>query len=207
MELDEFKTHWNSIQQQEFQQQKLSTEKLEEIIMTTTETVSQLHSKSVFWRKTGVPIIQVLIVTLTVVLLIIIGQAIYRHKLDGVFEAMAYLSVMGIFCAVSIWMYKKQEQIFTIYINENIRATLTHTITAFKRFYVLINVIYLFLYPAYYYAVIKLLIPYWHTTQQTIFIACAVASVLSLAGGHWYYKAKFFKKIKSLELNLKELEG
>jgi glucan phosphoethanolaminetransferase (alkaline phosphatase superfamily) len=120
---------------------------------------------------------------------------------------MAYFVVMVVYCIVTIWVYKRQEQIFTIYNSDNVKETLKQTIAAFKRFYLMLNIIYLFLYPAFYYAGIKLLMTYWHPSPQTIFITCALATAISLVCGHWYYKVKFFKKLKSLEANLKHLES
>jgi hypothetical protein len=207
MELDEFKAHWNSIQDKEFQQQKVSPEKLEQIIMNTTDTLGELHSKTIYWKKISKTTNQMLIGVLAVALLIVVIKDIYQHKLADVFLSIAYATIIALFCIVTVWAYKKQEQIFTIYNNDNIKATLKHTITAFKKYYLMLNIIYLFLYPSYCYAVIKLFIPYWHPSQQTIYITCAIITFILLAGGHWYYKAKFFKKLKSLEGNLRDLES
>lgn len=207
MELDEFKAHWNTIQDKEFQQQKISSQKLEQIIMNTTDTLDQLHSKSIYWKNLGKPIIQMLIGILVVIFLITIFKSIYMHSVDGVLSSIAYLFILAVYCIVTIWVSKRQVQIFTIYNNDNVKATLKQTITSFKKFYLMLNIIYLFLYPAYYFAVIKLLIPYWHPSAQTIFITCTLLTVVSLIGGHWYYKVKFFTKLKSLEANLKQLEN
>jgi hypothetical protein len=207
MELDEFKAHWNTIQDKEFQQQKISPEKLEQIIMDITDTLGQMHSKSIYWRKIGKLTIRVFIVVLAAVFLITIIKGIYLYRLAGVVTSMAYLIIMVLYCIVTLWIYKRQEQIFTINNSVNVKITLKQTITAFKRFYLMSNIIYLFLYPAYYYAVIKLLIAYWHPSPQTIFITCALATAISLICSHWYYKVKFFKKLKSLEENLKRLEN
>ena len=207
MELDEFKAHWNTIQDKEFQEQKISPEKLEQIIMNTTDTLGQMHSKSIYWRKIGKLTIQIFIGVLAAVFLIKLIKGIYLHSLAGVLASIAYLIIMVLYCIVTVWVYKSQEQIFTTYNSDNVKATLKQTITAFKRFYLIFNVIYLFLYPAFYYAVIKLLMTYWHPSPQTIFITCTLATAISLVCGHWYYKVKFFKKLKSLEENLKHLES
>ena len=207
MELDEFKAHWNTIQDKEFQQQKISPEKLEQIIRNTTDTLGQLHSKSMYWSKTGKLIIQIFIGVLAAFFLITLIKGIYLHGLADVLASVAYLVIMVLYCIVTVWGYKRQEQIFTIYHSDNVKATLKQTITAFKRFYLMFNIVYLFLYPAFYYAVIKLFITYWHPSPQTVFITCALATAISLIGGHWYYKVKFFKKLKSLEANLKHLES
>ena len=51
MELDDFKAHWNKLQDKT--SQKISPDKLTQIIMNATDTISQLHSKSIYWEKTG----------------------------------------------------------------------------------------------------------------------------------------------------------
>ncbi|MGY3055749.1 glucan phosphoethanolaminetransferase (alkaline phosphatase superfamily) [Pedobacter sp. UYEF25] len=207
MELDEFKAHWKTIQDNEFQQQKIPSEKLKQIIMNTTDTLGHLHSKSAYWKKFGTATNQILLGMLAVVSLIMLIKGIYLHRIAGILESVAYLTIMVIYCIVTIWVFKRQEQIFTIYSGDNVMVTLKQTISAFRRFYLMFNIIYLFLYPAYFYAVIKLFLPYWHPSLQTIFITCALATSISLIGGHWYYKVKFFKKLKSLEENLKYLES
>ncbi len=207
MELDEFKAHWNTIQDKEFQQQKISPEKLEQIIMNTTDTLGQMHAKSIYWRTLSKLTIRILLGVLAVVFLSILITGIYTHRLAGVLAPIGYLAILVLYCGITVWVYKKQEQLFTINNGGDVKATLKQTITGFKRFYWLVNLIYLFLYPAYYYAVIKVLIPYWHPSPQAIFITCALATAISLIGGHWYYKGKFFKKLKSLEANLELLES
>jgi glucan phosphoethanolaminetransferase (alkaline phosphatase superfamily) len=207
MELDEFKAHWNSIQDKEFNQQKISPEKLEQIIMNTTDTLGQLHSKSVYWKKMGKLTTQMLIGMLAVFFLIVVIKAIYEHRLADVLTSAVYTVIMVVYCIVTVWVYERQEQIFTVYNSENVKETLKQTITAFKRFYLMFNIIYLFLYPAFFYAVIKFLMPYWHPSPRAVFITCALATAISLIASHWYYKVKYFPKLRSLNANLKELEG
>src|SRR5438094_239615 len=120
MELDDFKTHWNTIQDKEFEQQQISSQKLEQIIMNTTNTLGQLHYKSTYWRRLGTITTRMLIGVLAVVLLILLFKAIYLHTLAGLAASVAYLSVLVVYCVVTVWVYKKQEQIFTIYNDDNV---------------------------------------------------------------------------------------
>jgi len=207
MELDEFKTHWNRIQDKQFLQQKISAEKLEQIIMDITHTLGDLQAKSLYWKKMSKSTVQMLIGVQVIFLLITLIKAIYQHGFTGALSSLAFMFIIGVFSVVTVWIYKKQEQIFTLYNSDNVRVTLTQTIAAFKKFYLMFNIIYLFLYPAYFYAVIKLFIPYWQPSLQTLLLTCALATALSLIGGHWYYRIKFFKKLESLEANLKNLES
>jgi ABC-type multidrug transport system fused ATPase/permease subunit len=207
MELDDFKAHWNTIKHIELEQQHISPKKLEQIIMNATNTFDQLHAKSVYWRRTANAIVKMLAGILAVLCLILLTKSIYQHKLSDMLAPVAYLLVLVLFCIVTLWVYKRQEEIFTINSDGNVKDTIQQTLTAFNRFFRVMNIIYLFLYPAYYYSVIKLLMPYWHADMQSVFITCALATVASLAGGYWYYKVKFFKKLQSLKENLKDLEG
>ena len=207
MELDEFKTHWNTIQDNELQKQKISQQKLEQIIMNATETLSQLQAKSIYWKSVGKITTRMFIGVLTVVLLITLIKDFFSYNtFGGIMLSIAYFAVMVVYCVVTMWVYKKQEKIFTIYNSSNVKESLKQTINAFKRFYLMFNGIYLVLYPAFYYAIIKELITYWHPSVQTIVITLTVVTVLSLAGGHWYYEVKFFKKLRLLEANLADLE-
>lgn len=206
MELDDFKAHWNALQQKEIQQQNISPEKLNQIIMNATNTIGELHAKSSYWSKFGKSIMQVLIIVAAVGL-ITIGQRIYNHQLVSALAAVGWLLVIYVYAIVSIWAYKKQVEVFTIYNSDNLKLTLERTITGFRKFYRMYNLIYLFLYPAYFYAVIELLIPNWHLSWQTELAICGGGTVVALLLGHWYYKIKFFKKLRSLEADLKELNG
>src|SRR5476649_2142722 len=114
MELDEFKAHWKIIQDKEFQQQKISPEELKQIIMNITDTLDQMHQKSIYWRKIGKLAIRIFIVVLAVVFLITIIKGIYLHRLADFFASVAYLVILALYCMVTVWVYKRQEQIFTI---------------------------------------------------------------------------------------------
>jgi len=201
MELDEFKAHWNTIQDKEFQQQKISPLKLKQIIMNTTETMSQLYAKSIYWKKFG----NISIGIVALCLIIIFIKTFYLHSTNNTaFETMRVSIVTTIYCIAMIWTFKRQEQIFIIDNSKNIKESIEQTITAFNRFYLKMNIIFLFLYPALFYSAIKYK-GYWCSSPQTIWLAVTIATVISLALGHWYYKIKFFKKLKSLEANLKDL--
>lgn len=203
MELDDFKAHWNTIQQKEFEQQKHTPETLNNIIMNATNTLGQLHEKNVYWNKLGKTICTMLIVVL---LMILPGHYFFPDKNTTFGQAVIYVAIMIIYAIITIWVYKRQQNIFVIYNSENLKETLAKTLVEFKRFYILMNVIYLFLYPAYFYAFLKLFInAYWAMSTNTLLMLCGVLTVASLIGNHIYYKIKYFKKIKSLESDLAEL--
>ncbi|MDB5090939.1 MAG: hypothetical protein JWR09_4933 [Mucilaginibacter sp.] len=202
MELDDFKAHWNTIQQQELKQQKHTPETLNNIIMNATNTLGQLHEKNVYWNNFSKVICKILIVFL---LIILVEHYFFPHKEITFGETTIYVAIMIIYAVITMWVYKRQQNIFTIYHSENLKETLTKTIAEFKRFYVLMNVIYLFLYPLYFYAFIKLFITYWAIPTNIVLIVCGALTIASLIGGHIYYKIKYFRKIESLEADLAEL--
>lgn len=214
MELDEFKTYWNSIQDKEFKKQKLTKEKLDQLIMKTTETLDYLQKKSAYWANTNKFNTQMFMGMLIPFSLIILVKAyLLAGKINSIWASLtyvgttlAYMAIILIFCLVTIWVLKRQHQIFTLNNSENLKETLTKTITDFKRFYVKFNIIYLFLYPVYYYSVIKLMITYWTPSTNMILLTCGILTIVSLLGGHLYYKIKYFNKIKLLEANLEELD-
>ncbi|MDP9076692.1 MAG: hypothetical protein M3O71_04650 [Bacteroidota bacterium] len=202
MELDDFKAHWNNIQQQQLKQQNHTPETLNRIITNTTNTIGYLHEKNVYWNKLGKAICSMLIVVLLINLAI---RYFMPEKGINLGESATYVAIMIIYALVTMWVYQRQQNIFTIYNSENVKETLAKTVREFKRFYVLMNLIYLVLYPVYFYAFIKLFMFYWKFPAETVLIICGTATVACLLGSHIYYKIKYFKKIKSLEDDLAEL--
>jgi positive regulator of sigma E activity len=105
-----------------------------------------------------------------------------------------------------MWVSRKNEQIFTIDTSKNLKETLIKAISDFKRFQILSNAIYLFLFPVYYCAMIKLFfVQYFTLTTPTIIWICAALTVLSFIANFWYYRVKFHTRFKSMEANLEEL--
>jgi hypothetical protein len=205
MELDEFKVYWKKIQEQENEQQKHDTQTLEQIIMKTTITLSEIQRKNVFWNNYAKAVCPALIAVLAIELAIsyFLPEALTGHNF---IKSTPWVIVMVIFALVTMWVSKRNEQIFTIDISKNLRETLTKAISDFKRFQIISNAIYLFLFPAYYCAMIKLFfVPYFAITTPTIIWICAALTILSFVANFWYYRVKFHTRFKSMEANLKEL--
>ncbi len=213
MELDEFKTYWNTIQNKEFTQQKLTKEKLDQIIMKTANTLDYLQKDSDGWIKKNESNLKMLKGMLIPFSLIILVKASFMAgKTNSIGESLiylgtslAYITIILIHYFITVWTFKRQRQIFTLNNSGNLKETLTKTIADFKRFYIRFNIIYLFLYPVYFYSVIKL-ITYWTPSANILLITCALLTIVTLALGHLLYKLKYSNKIKLLEANLKELE-
>jgi hypothetical protein len=69
------------------------------------------------------------------------------------------------------------------------------------------NLIYLVVFPAYFYAMIKLFFGFLALSTATILTICIGGTIVAMIGSHLYYMAKYAKKIKGLTANLQELEG
>jgi hypothetical protein len=200
MELDEFKEDWNKLQRQ---QEELSTDTINQIIMNTTITIHQMQQKNQYWNKLGKVIFPMLIVIL--IINVIVGYfALSPHT--PMLSSVSYAFIMIVFAVISMRMYLWQEKILSYYNPGDLKASLSKTIKDFKRFYLLYNLAYLILYPAYFYAMLKLLLNVMlQLSESTILISSAVLSVLSIITGHIYYRLTYFKRIRSLEADLREL--
>ncbi len=204
MELDDFKAHWNTIQQKEFKQE-YTTEKLKQIVMNATNTLNVINQKNAYWSKLGKAICSALIAVL--LLILVLNYFMPDKNMAPFGKAVIYVTIMIIYSLVTMWAYKRQQNIFTRYNGDNLKETLAKIITEFKRFYVLLNIIYLFLYPAYFYAFFKLFFSFWALSIPVLLAICGGLTVVCLIASHIYYKIKYFRKIKSLEEDLAELEG
>jgi magnesium-transporting ATPase (P-type) len=205
MELDEFKKHWNNIQDKELEQQKYSTETLDHIIMNTTNTLGELKQKSVFWNKFS----KIACTFLICALLLNLGVSYYftPNRRNTFLESVLYVAILIGYALITIWAANKQQQIFSIYNNGDLKEALRKTLSAFKRHYILINFISLFLFPAYFYAMIKLFFYNWGLSANMILMICLGGTIIILVSCHLYCKMKYANKIKELEANLKELEA
>jgi hypothetical protein len=203
MELDDFKAHWNRIQEKELSKQKYTPETLNRIVMNTTNTLTEMQKKNAFWNNMAKAICPMLLVILVIFIPI---SYFIPNKQHTFTEALIYIAIMATFAWITLWMYDRQEKIFKIYNSENLKETLQRTIAEFKKFYITFNVVYIFLYPLYYYSMFKLLITYWVLPTQTLLLICGGLSIISLIAGHIYYKITYFKRIRTLQADLKELE-
>lgn len=202
MELDEFKENWNNLQQQ---QKELETNTINKIIMNTTVTINEMQQKHSYWSNFAKVVFPALIVVLIINLAI--GYfAPVQHT--AFLPRVSYALIMIIFAVASLYMYRWQENILNHYNAGDLKASLAKTIKDFRRFYLFYNLVYLVLYPAYFYAMFKLLVnEVLHLSENTTLISSAVLSILSMVAGHIYYRVTYFKRIRSLQADLKELEN
>ena len=201
MELDELKENWNQLQQQ---QKELSTQTINQIMMNTTTTIQQMQQKNQYWNNLGKVIFPMLMVIL--IINVIIGYFVPKPHTTFL-SSVSYALIMIVFAVVSMYMYRWQEKILKYYHTGDLKAYLIKTIKDFKRFYLVYNVTYLVLFPAYFYAMFKLLLNVvLNLSENTTIISCAVLSALSITCSHIYYRVTYFKRIRSLEADLRELD-
>ena len=201
MELEELKENWNKLQQQ---QKELSTQTINQIIMNTTTTIHQMQQKNQYWNNLGKVIFPMLIIVL--IINVIIGYFVAKPHTTFL-SSVSYALIMIVFAVVSMYMYRWQEKILAYYNAGDLKASLTKTIKDFKRCYLIYNLTYLVLFPAYFYAMFKLLLNVvLHLSENTTLISCTMLSILSIISCHLYYRVTYFKRIRSLESDLRELD-
>jgi hypothetical protein len=105
MELDEFKKHWNNIQDKEINQQKYTTDKLDHIIMNTTETLNDLQKKSAYWNQFGKAVCTILIVGL---LINVVMGYLMPTKGNIVPKSLVYVAILIVYAFVTMWLTGKQ---------------------------------------------------------------------------------------------------
>jgi hypothetical protein len=202
MELDEFKSYWKANQEEETKQQKHTSETLNQIIMKTTNTLGELHKKNLYWKKVMDMAGSMLIgITAVNIILYLLLPQFFKSSRNSLPE----LAFLVLYAFISIRIFNEQAKIFDIDTTISLKDALSKAIEKFKRFYLLSNIVFLFLTPPVFYFSIKTLLGTFNFSQTTLIWITAAITVVSFALNHYYYKQKYFKKIKSLEENLKEL--
>jgi hypothetical protein len=220
MELDDFKASWNASQEEDINKQKLSTDKLEQLMKHSNSALQQIQKTNDYWYKTGVTVCT----TLIAILLVEVALSLFVPDMKKSFgQSLWPILVMMVFALTTIWFYKRQQQIFAVEFNNNIKEALSKVVTDFKRFYVLYMAVYSVLFPVYIYAIFALLLgtvgkagnaaPHINHIVNRFSLSgtgsiavCVGLSIVCLLLSHWYYKVKYFKYIKILKLNLKEID-
>jgi hypothetical protein len=204
MELDEFKAHWKAVQQQELKQQAHTPEELDRIIVNSTSTLGELQEKSSFWKTVSSW-------NSALMYLPLIGYCtllFYRGEPSQVILGkLPLMAVVVVFSWFSNWTYKRQEAIFSETTNESLKEGIRNTLVNFKKYYRFTNLVFVVLAPIAFYAVFELFLAKGlKLSLSTTLLICVALTVLSFLLRYWYYRTIFFKRIKVLEANLKELE-
>ena len=202
MELDEFKAYRKAAQEKEIEQQNLTTENLNNIIMKTTDILNELHARNTRsnrWIK-----IAYAILISTVFFQIAIGLLL--NGPESFTKSIPFYLIIVLLIASATWVYRVQERAFVILKNENLKVSLRKTVANFKRFYIKYVAIYLFLLPATFYTGFGDLTRVFNISQDFKIITSVLFTFFTLVFTHIYFKKKYFSRIAEMETHLKELE-
>lgn len=201
MELDEFKKNWGAARREGPEQGRPTREAVERIIARNTSSLGELREKSAFWNRIG---------GWNAALLVLLAVGYlgwqYHRGLAGAALAgkLPLVAVLVGFALFSGWTYRRQEEIFSQNTDASSREALRRTLAAFKHYYRFTNAVFLVISPVAFYAVFVV------SGAGLSFATSSLASValtgFSFLLRYGYYRAVFFRRIKAMETNLRELE-
>ena len=201
MELDEFKQSWGAARREGPEPGGATRAALDRIIARNTSSLGELREKSAFWNRFGGW-------TAALLVLLAAGHLVwqYHRGLGGGALAgkLPLVAVLVGFALFSRWTYRRQEEIFSENTDASSKEALRRTLTAFKTYYRFTNAVFLVVSPVAFYAVFEL--PGVGLSVATTGLASAALTGFSFLLRYWYYRAVFFRRIKAMEANLRELE-
>lgn len=201
MELDEFKKNWGAARREVPNQGGATREAVERIIERNTSALGELREKSAFWNRIG---------GWNAALLVLLAVGYlgwqYHRGLAGAALAgkLPLVAVLVGFALFSGWTYRRQEEIFSQNTDASSREVLGRTLAAFKHYYQFTNAVFLVISPVAFYAVFE--VPGIGLSFVTSSLASVALTGFSFLLRYWYYRAVFFRRIKLMEANLRELE-
>jgi hypothetical protein len=203
MELDEFKKRWGSVRQEEPEQLGHTREVIDGIIRSNTNSLGELREKSAFWNRIGGW-------NSALMILLAVGYLVWQYQRGIEVLALAWklplVAVLVGFALFSRWTYSRQEEIFSENTDASSREALRKILSDFKRYYRFTNIVFLIISPVAFYAVFEVFLQgSGLSLTKTMLVATALTG-LSFLFRYWYYKAVYFKRIRAIESNLRELE-
>ncbi len=206
MELDEFKTTWNKYLEDE-RKEKPHSDHVNTITMKISNTVNKLNENTIYWWKFTRNVMILLFIMLAANISFFI---LFPEKFQNLENALPVFGVLAFYAIGVLWVYYEKVKIFDIVDSNNIRNAIAKAIRRFNRWYILSTLLYLFLLPLMFYVVVNIgSEAFLHRSfpLNTEVIACAVMTIITLIGNHFYYKKTYFKWLDLLKNNLKELEA
>ena len=201
MELDEFKKSWGTARREQSAPGGHTRQALAKIIERNTNSLGELRDKSAFWNRIG-GWNAVLLVLLTV------GYLVWQYHRGLTGAALAgklpLVAVLVGFALFSGWSYRRQEEIFSQNTDASSREALRRTLAEFRKYYRFTNSVFLVVSPVAFYAVFEL--PGIGLPFATSSLVAVALTGFSFLLRYWYYRAVFFRRIKAMEANLRELE-
>lgn len=204
MELNEFKDLWKADFEKETTGDKLTEEKLNKIMMKATTTLTKLnHSNLYWWKFTKYLVIVLLTVLLTKAATLTMGN----NSTPLINSPILYLGLIALFGLTTLWMYYELVKIFEVTDISNLKLTIEIAIKRFKRWYLMVNLIYLLLLPLVFFASLRNVLPAYHIqlSVNTDLIITVAVSVFILIANHINFKFTYFKWLNSMQKNLDEL--
>jgi hypothetical protein len=206
MELDEFKTSWNKYLEDEGKNYSPS-EHLNTITMKMSTTLNKLNDNTHHWWKFTRNVMILLFIILAANISFFI---LFPEKFQNLNNALPVFGVLAFYAIGILWVYYEKVKIFDIVDSNNIRTAIEKAIRRFNRWYALSTLLYLFILPLMFYVVVNIGGEAFFKRSfslNTEVIFCAVMTLVTLIGNHFYYKQTYFKWLSLLKSNLKEMDA
>jgi magnesium-transporting ATPase (P-type) len=203
MNLDEFKSRWNSSLSID---NKLGTQskELDVLLLNTFERVNQLARTSKFWW-----ILSAIGIGLVFTLLLITAILYMRspEQLESLKNAISALILLPTFVTAVGLLYYKQARIFDVHNCHSLSKALHQSIIRFRNWYWLSLIAFtILLSPVYYLLIAGVLFKFNYDLSTTYHIALSgILTMLTLFFNHLQYKRTYFHWIGQLKKNMEEL--
>lgn len=203
MNLDEFKSRWNSSLSID---NKLGTQskELDVLLLNTFERVNQLARTSKFWW-----ILSAIGIGLVFTLLLITAILYMRspEQLESLKNAISALVLLPTFVTAVGLLYYKQARIFDVHNCHTLSKALRQSIIRFRNWYWLSLIAFtILLSPVYYLLIAGVLFKFNYDLSTTYHIALSgILTMLTLFLNHLQYRRTYFHWIGQLKKNMEEL--
>jgi uncharacterized protein (DUF3820 family) len=201
MELDDFKKSWGTARRQGSEPGGHTREAVNRILARNTHSLGELQEKSAFWNRIGKWNAALLVLLPVAYLVWQYHRGLGGGALAGKLSLVAVLVGFALFAG---WTYRRQAEIFSENTNATTREALRQTLGAFKNYYRFTNTVFLVVSPVAFYAVFE--VQGFGLSFATTSLACAALTGFSFLFRYWYYRVVFFRGVKAMEANLRELE-
>jgi len=202
MEIDEFRNIWKEVMEREVLASKTDQTKIAHT-MKANDTLTLMTEKTIRrWKFTRNAIILLFISIGTG----LCGFIFYPEKFQNIEKALPVYLTIALYGLLTLWAYYEKVKIFDGDAL-SIKSAITRTIGRFRRWYVLTTLIFIMIYPVIFMVVVSMIV---QLTKRDIPFRFQIAisivlAVVTLIRTHFYYKRTYFRWIKALQENLKEL--
>ena len=203
MELDEFKSLWKKKMTE--QGSSFDRAQNQKTMNTITNTVIDLHEKTLRWSKSSEAMTAMLfgVIAVAVVLAIVLPD-----EIDSIRNSLPAIIIFGIFGAVGTWLTNQSKKIFNTDPSLDIRTALAQTIARWKNWYVKSNILMGIILPFVSYCYLFIISQTLHFKFELVWeILISVAfTAVTMILTHLYYRKHFISKVKELKQFLMEMQ-